>query len=225
MCIFFLHVPKTAGQSFRKASIDYFGKKSVLLLYGENSSTTTTAVRDIFYKNTKNNLVEKFSLISELIERENIAFFSSHASATSLPNFQSTNASIFVREPIERIISHYNYAMKKGHIIGSFEEFIENPRYQNLYSKILCGVPIESIKFIGLTEKFEESLKLFNINFNTDFKVCHINKLWFFSKKISSKKISKKLEDRIREVNEKDFVLYEKAKKLFTERIIALEIS
>ena len=225
MCIFFLHVPKTAGQSFRKAAIDYFGIEKSLLLYGEDSSTTTLSVNQIFYKDRKSSFIEKISAISELIEQENITFFSSHASAILLPSFQSEQSAIFMREPLERIISHYNYAIKKGHTVESIEDFIENPIYQNLYSKILRDIPIESIKFIGLTEKYEESLNLFNFTFNTKLKVYHVNKLWFFSKKLSPRKLSKELEERIREVNQKDFILYQKAKEIYSERIHILEVS
>jgi len=225
MCIFFLHVPKTAGQSFRKAAIDYFGIEKSLLLYGEDSSTTTLSVNQIFYKDRKSSFIEKISAISELIEQENITFFSSHASAILLPSFQSEQSAIFMREPLERIISHYNYAIKKGHTVESIEDFIENPIYQNLYSKILRDIPIESIKFIGLTEKYEESLNLFNFTFNTKLKVYHVNKLWFFSKKLSPRKLSKELEERIREVNQKDFILYQKAKEIYSERIHIWEVS
>jgi len=216
-CIFFLHVPKTAGQSFRKAAIDYFSKESTLLLYGEDSKTTSPIANQIFYKQKELTKKEKFQELSKEIDKKNIAFFSSHASSVVLDNFKPQQAAIFLRNPIERLVSHYNYAIKKKHFSGSFETFIETPQYQNLYSAILQKTPLDKIRFIGLTEEYMESIKLFNHTFNVALKIHHINKASLFPK-IKSSLLSQDLQDKITDLNQQDFILYDEAKKLYQSR-------
>jgi len=219
MAKFFLHVPKTGGQSFRKAAVQYFGKDNSLLLYGENSKTTTSVINSIYYGDIYSNHKEKLEAICNIIEQKSISFFSSHASAIMLPCFKEENAIIFLREPTQRIISHYNYAIKKGHITGTFEAFIENPIYQNMQSTILCGRDIKSIKFIGIMEFYKDSITLFNKTFNTSLKVYKENRMVFFSKKIKYSKLSEEEKEKIKYLNQKDYLLYYEALSLFQNRI------
>ncbi len=127
MTIFFLHITKTAGQSFGKAAIKYFGKKHSLLLYGEGSKTTSSIADKIYCKQNHLNQKNKFDLTAETIQEYNIKFFSSHASATLLPCFKPVHTAIILRSPIDRIVSHYNYAIHKGYLKGSFKLY-ENAR-------------------------------------------------------------------------------------------------
>lgn len=220
--IFFFHIPKTAGQSFRKAAIEYFGKEHCLLLYGEDSKTTTKNINEIYYKQNHNTQQEKVNLIDKIIEKESIEFFSSHASSTFLPSFDINNAVVFLRKPIDRIVSHYNYAIYKGHFKGSFEEFIEAPMYQNMQSSLLFNIDINKIGFIGLTEEYSVSLNLFNKTFHTNLKEYKKNKMPFFRKKTNKQKLSSSLIEKIKDLNKDDFELYNKATIIFNERLSKL---
>jgi len=220
--LFFFHIPKTAGQSFRKSAIEYFGEEHCFLLYGEDSKTTTKSINEIYYKQKHTTQQEKYDLINKLIEKENIKFYSSHASSTFLPSFDVHNAAVFIRDPLERIVSHYNYAMHKGHFKETFEAFIEDPMYQNMQSSLLYNIDINKIGFIGLTEEYTTSLKLFNKTFHTSFTEYKKNKMPFFRKKTKKKKLDTLLIEKIKILNKKDFELYEKARVIFNERLLKL---
>lgn len=220
--IYFLHIPKTGGQSFRQAAIKYFGKENCLLLYGEDAKTTSVDANFIYYKLPKLSPEQKYKNLCKHIIENNIDFFSSHASATRLPCFNNNEAAIFLRDPIHRIISHYNYGIKKKHIDGTFESFIENPLYQNMQSALLCEQPISSLGFVGINEHYKESLALFNHTYDTSLKYYHKNKLTVFSKCIKEKDISSRLIEKIKKLNRRDLELYEEGKNIFHQRIRTL---
>lgn len=220
--LFFFHIPKTAGQSFRKAALEYYGEENSLLLYGEDSKTTTKSINQIYYKQKHTSQDEMYNLIDKLIQKESIKFYSSHASSTFLPSFDIANAAVFVRDPVERIVSHYNYAMHKGHFQGTFEAFIEDPMYQNMQSSLLFNIDINKIGFVGLTEEYPLSLKLFNKTFNVSFKEYKKNKMPFFRKRTKKQKLDTLVLAKIKSLNKEDFELYEKATVIFNERLLKL---
>lgn len=220
--LFFFHIPKTAGQSFRKAALEYFGEEKCFLLYGEDSKTTTKSINNIYYKQKVTTQQQKYFLIDKLIQKENIQFYSSHASSHFLPSFDIKNAIVFLRDPIDRIVSHYNYAIHKGHFKGTFEVFIEDPMYQNMQSSLLSDIDINKIGFIGLTEEYTLSLKLFNKTFHLKFKEYKKNKMPFFRKRTKKEKLNPLILEKIKSLNKEDIELYEKAIVIFNERLSKL---
>ena len=47
--IYFVHIPKTAGTSFRKASETFFGLRHVVYDYADDSNETSPFILDIVY--------------------------------------------------------------------------------------------------------------------------------------------------------------------------------
>lgn len=85
-----------------------------------------------------------------------------------------------LRDPIERLISHYNFFKENtfpGHYLwerfqlqgGSFKEFAFSPEMQNIYSSYVSGVDIELFTYIGVYEDLDVSVKtcldLFDISY------------------------------------------------------------
>lgn len=75
----------------------------------------------------------------------------------------------FLRDPIERSISHYQYRMNLGSINCSFEDWTRNEANHDWQTRTLAGAPdldralemIEhDISFIGIQERLDESLAL-----------------------------------------------------------------
>jgi hypothetical protein len=48
-----VHVPKTAGTSFRQALEKYFGQSQVIRDYGPDAPATSEVVQDFLYRNEK----------------------------------------------------------------------------------------------------------------------------------------------------------------------------
>lgn len=75
----------------------------------------------------------------------------------------------FLRDPIERYISHLEYQRARMGIPWSLETFLNEPRFSNFMTTRIAGVADvgrakellrERFAFVGLTERFDESLLL-----------------------------------------------------------------
>ncbi len=51
--IFFVHIPKTAGTSFRLGAESYFGRERIVYDYGKGSPASTPVVVDTLYAEPK----------------------------------------------------------------------------------------------------------------------------------------------------------------------------
>jgi len=76
----------------------------------------------------------------------------------------------FLRSPLERCASEYQNLVSRGDLRWTFESWIQSPSSRNHQVRQLCGyedaqTAIEMIQgrlgFVGLTERFDESLVLF----------------------------------------------------------------
>jgi hypothetical protein len=75
----------------------------------------------------------------------------------------------FLREPVSRTASHYQFMLRHDRNIEPFEEWIKKPHYRNVQVRKIAGEEntekaIEIIKkdfgFVGLSESYDESLLL-----------------------------------------------------------------
>jgi len=76
----------------------------------------------------------------------------------------------FVRDPIKRCISEYQYSVQMGRWApGSFDQWIETPAYRNVQVRSLAGSEDvdaairqidDNIAFVGMMARFDESLAL-----------------------------------------------------------------
>ena len=96
----YLHIPKTAGTSFRKSAEQYFGPAQVLSDYGEQSSSTSEDIRSAVY--AENDLA---SLRETGLEKK---FLTGHFSMAKYREiFPDSPVVTFFRNPVDRVISEY----------------------------------------------------------------------------------------------------------------------
>ena len=119
-----------------------------------------------------------------------------------------------------RIDKIENIASKNKTIFTSWKDFVnETIGLKNLYSKVIEGLNINDLAFIGITEEFEKSLLLFNKIFNCQ-KQLPAKK---YNAKVNPHKessgyiISDQTKKAITRENQKDILLYAQAKKRFEE--------
>jgi len=132
----------------------------------------------------------------------------------------------WLRHPVERVLSHYFYSL---HMLETsrievseeyganlpLEVFIENPEHQNIMSKFIHDKNIENFKFIGITEDYDESLKIFRKVF--DLKTSPL-RYEITNKTPNKKQPLKEIRKKIEILNEKDMILYEKAIQKYKEQ-------
>jgi hypothetical protein len=101
---------------------------------------------------------------------ESIAGHSIHPYSDLRRGFPNLRYYTFVRDPIKRCASEYQYSVLKGRCPpDSFASWIEKPRFRNVQVKSLAGsedltqaiaLLDEEVAFVGLVERFAESLAL-----------------------------------------------------------------
>lgn len=206
--ILFIHIPKTAGTSFRLSAKNYFGDENVFFDYNISSSETSKVIIDHIYKGK-----DLYALNLDLFKHKQI-FLSGHFNATKYAAlFDTLNTITFVRNPIDQVISHYKHFITYSNYKEDIKTFIKENRFKNIQSKMLTSRALELYGFIGLTERYNESIELINKNYKLNLEPLTLNVA------INEKEIGSDIIDLIAKENELDIRLYEKAKRIFDTQL------
>ena len=163
-----LHLPKTAGTSFVYTLKNYFGEK-IFLDYSDLPISISIQARAKSAIQKSLEIADSGLLGWKCVHGHFLPFKYLLLSTHTKLHFIT-----WMRHPLYRAISHYNYWQKtydprtslphqKKVIEGcwSLEDFCFSNEYRNLYSQYLWGFPLEYFKFIGVTEFFDEDFKFF----------------------------------------------------------------
>lgn len=201
--IIFMHIPKTAGTSFRTAARDFYKRRNILRDYGEDSELTSQEIMQFIYNNKDVAKLREASLSYKLI--------TGHFPAAKYKNiFTDAPIVTFVRDPVERVVSHYHHLCSSIGLKCSLRDFYLKKQYQNSQAQLLEGVPFSEMGFVGVTDLYEKSLALFNNKYGTKLEYLEMNKgKYTVSKKPS---ISQDEKEEIAHLNKIDMELYQLAK-------------
>lgn len=208
--VFFVHIPKTAGTSFRKAACDFLGKDAIVRDYGLKSPETSECVKKYCY--------ESFDFLSmhSYMKAQGKALYSGHVHLSPAKAvFSSKNIVTFVRDPVKQVVSHFNHYSRWYDYKGSRTDFIANKGFKNLQSRHLAGMPLQLIGLIGITEQYDDSIKLYNHLTQHNFKVRvdNINDAKPFGE------VNEQVESLIEKENQQDKKLYDFSRELFNQRL------
>lgn len=210
--LFFIHIPKTAGTSFREAAIKRWGKAKVCSDYGD-SRHSSSAVRTLVHEK------QDYYTFENHLRSKRIRMLSAHAPVKFYRRiFNAMQLVTFVREPVERTISHYYTACSKQGFTGSFESFCNIPEHQNVQSRYLEQMPLEALGFIGLTEHYADSLEIFNKSFSENLRVLSLNQ-YAGTKADGKSSLSDAELTCARAINTDDTALYQTARDIFATRL------
>jgi len=210
--LLFIHVPKTAGTSFRLAAEGYFGNESSFFDYGPNSDETSNLIHQ--YTNADRDLF----ILHQAFKKHTGMFLSGHIHAAKYAGiFTSLNTITFVRNPVEQVLSHFQHYVRFNNYQKDLECFINEKRFQNIHSRLLAGRNLELFGFIGLTEFYAQSIELINAYYNIKLKVLKKNVSRQNCNQINTP--SDDLIALIKFVNADDLKLYHKAKSIFSNRL------
>ena len=169
--VLFVHIPKTAGTSFRK-SLQH--EKNIIFDYGSGNPVTSKPIEKHIYEDK-----DFFSLKCYLQKKK--FDFSGHFFLSKYSSFVFCHQLVsFVRNPLEQTVSHFNHMVKVNGYSESFEYFIESKQYINLQSKYLNGAPISLLGFVGVTECYDTSIDIFNNFFDLSFTINHKSAVEYF---------------------------------------------
>ena len=213
MSIFFVHIPKTAGTSFRLGAEKSFGNSRVWYDYGAQAKETSNIVRSYIYEDSP----DVWGLGAELYSN-NIAMLSGHVAVQKFVSLLGIENTItFVRDPLQRMVSEYQHFVRHYGYENSFRTFYSRPVMHNRIDKIFRGVDPEAIGFIGLTERYNDSLEIFNARYRASVPRLEANQ-----GKAGVDLLHDIAEEDIKELkklNRRDLSLYEKCRVLFETRL------
>ncbi len=212
-----VHIPKTGGSSFRTLLENHF-KDKLLLDYADTPFE-------------HNNFIRNSSAFLKMFKQADLSNYDCiHGHFLPIKYFlvRDKTTAIWLREPVEMVVSLYYYIKRKvdpnkkkvkKHIKDiniSLEDFCKIEHFHNIYAKYLWGMPLKKFNFIGITENYEQNLKLFEKCCNIDLKSSLIIENVNPEKNSLEERynISKKLHKQICEFNYKDIEIYKKAIEL-----------
>lgn len=207
--IIFIHIPKTAGTSFRNAASEI--ELRTLYDYGETNPDTSDIIRNSIYANDRR-------LLFEYVMTNEIQFLGGHEISDYFAMFSEVGLfCTFFREPIQRVISEYQHVVKHYDYPHSLEIFCTDPVSCNRQSQLINNMDLDSFFFFGLTESYKASLSLFNSLTGLPFPYIETN--MGREKCEDTWPIDQNIIELIRSQNQQDILLYEKAKEMFYGRL------
>jgi hypothetical protein len=211
--LFFIHIPKTAGTSFRKAAEEYYGLERICYDYAPHSGETSKIVIQEVYENKDN-----FSFLKKLNDNS-IEFVSGHVHASKyIDILGARNSVVFMRDPIQRVISEYNHFVRNFGYEGDFESFYTKPPFINRQRRMLAGIPYQAIGFIGLTEDYSNSLNQINERYATKIPDLELNK--GRNSTHEPYKLDPEVIKKLEILNQEDIDLYRQCVDLFEQRTV-----
>ena len=206
----FVHIPKTAGTSLRHGVTEFLGKNRLVLDYGPKQAATSDLVRRWCYPESK---PEKFRTA---FDSQGKKFLSGHIRlADYVGGFDLDNVAVFLRDPVQRVISEYRHYVRHYGYQGSLVEFAETTAFQNKQARSLAGVSIHRLGVVGLAERYEESLARLNARFGWQVPSREVN---MGRKQLSEAYQVDRATRRVLEQNNPlDLALYKSACELFDQ--------
>jgi hypothetical protein len=183
MLVYFPHIPKTGGTTLRQFFIKTFGHDKILLI-GNSGATGVVSNKD-FQDLSGKHFAGKSAVVGHLPVKEFLA------NDYARKQFKKGEVKILasVRNPIERIISEYNFirfteehpSHKKIQDI-SFLDYVSNSKanhqYRFLKLNYACSINriFRAMNVFSIENSVEGFANYFNINFDTKLEGLQIKK-------------------------------------------------
>lgn len=213
MPLFFVHIPKTAGTSFRLGAEQAFGKSRIVYDYGKASPETGKLTQALLYETKQ----PDFYAFGQACIKNDTAMVGGHVNAGRFVSlFGVDNALTFLREPLQRMASEYAHFARHYDYKGSFHDFYSRPVMHNRQSKMIHGVDLEALGFVGLNERYSESLAVLNARYGIEVPAREDNR--GKQRLDATHRISDEDTAELERLNQRDIALYRRAAALFEQR-------
>ncbi len=214
-----LHLPKTAGRSFRFYLKSIF-EQNFILDKSDGVLHNSLEQRQV--------QLEEFLQNHELDAHPAPCCFHGHFLMYKYYQVLQEANVLYVcwmRDPFQRMRSHYDYWLRNYNPTRaeslhkkvveeawSFEQFCFSKQMQNVYCQFLWKFPVDKFDFIGITEYFNEDLKYFHDKYfnKHELKFYHEHKNPF-KEPIGYKPSEDQFFKDFQEFHKEDYLLYQAA--------------
>ncbi len=170
--LIFVHIPKSAGTSF-KGLLKKIYKPSEIIVVDS----------DGWYKDMNYSVAANRTNLpgaQQIQPPASVKCITGHFNASCFVNlYPNADYITWVRDPIQRMISHYNYYLRIGAYYGQIAptkrsydiidlETYATHSYNVNFMTQLINIPLTKFKFIGIVEKYDEEIKRFKETFGID---------------------------------------------------------
>jgi hypothetical protein len=172
--VVFVHLPKTGGTSMRNMLVEAMPRSQKVFDYGAETFRLEGNFIDVNAENIRN---QKgiFDLRSRLA-RDQAVLVCTHVSANPyLGSFHPASIVTFLRDPVERVISGYQYHVRHREFRGTLAEFYEAPENINVQCRMLWGIDLRDVGFIGLFEAMADMVRALARHLGIDLKMRQDN--------------------------------------------------
>lgn len=209
--LFFVHVPKTAGTSFRAGVEKVLHPDFIRFDYGPSAPKTSSLIRAVYEG------ADPLSVIRAM-RGGKVAFLAGHVAARKYVGaFGCDRTFTLLRDPIQRVVSEYEHARRVNGFEKSFEHFFRNPIHQNRQAKLLATLDPAMLGLVGVTERFDESIGLFRAVFGLSVPIEEMNTAR--DDLHVPYPLAEDVLEELRELNQKDLMLYERFDTILSERL------
>ncbi|WP_444912185.1 sulfotransferase family 2 domain-containing protein [Microbulbifer sp. PAAF003] len=210
--IIFVHIPKTAGTSFRKGADTYFGRSKICQDYGRVSPLTSPLI-----KKWASGEMDGWSFYQDF-NRQGYQFLTGHFHASKyIDIFDAGQMITFLRDPVNRIVSEYNHKVRHQGYKDSFESFYRSRENINRQLRLVGQGNWSQLGFIGLVESFEDSLLLLNKKFGINIPILRQNIT--SNEVVHSRGLTNEQLSELRTLNAKEYEFYNCARTQFDWRL------
>ena len=219
MTFIFVHIPKTAGTSFRLGlERRYPGR--MLYDYNDTGIASDFIYQDIYESQDPERLrIERIA--EEVKRRAPLALCGHFPAGRYWGHFPPEAFVTFLRDPVERAISNYDHLMAFMDKEVRFEDFL-NGSGRDFQTNYLKDCDPDAFGMIGITESYRESLRL--LARRTGLEVPHLrrNRTRSFQRLFDRKRPPIKRTPRVKamvaEANREDAALYQELRAMFRAR-------
>lgn len=220
-----VHIPKTGGTNLTR-EIRRGAMGRYLLDYGDRPSMVGLdyEVRRFLGRLrivlTKQNLLRDYDVIHGHFVADK------YRSLLPLASFI-----VFLREPVERTVSHYAYWKYQANRTGvnrrsalqqsvqsgamSLAEFAEHPVPRHIYRRFLGSMQLVDFAFVGLLERYEQSIEMLNRMFGLQVQARHERR--GSKERVSAAELAA-ARRTLERCNAENLEIYEQAKRIFRDQ-------
>ena len=175
-----IHIPKTAGSSFREGLERQLGQR---LLTDYEDRPLSDSLSDRWRR--LRTRVKTYRRADDLVTKYDAVHGHFIASKYGCLGDRAALCAFF-RDPVERLLSQHRYWLSnpdpKNAMWVKFDarkmtptQFASLPRQKRLYRLFTGGLRMDRFAFVGITEEYETSLRLFRAIFGIDIPYRRVN--------------------------------------------------